>query len=180
MENDDLFKFPTYFTAPENSGKNIAQKIFLGYSGDITSYIAKALTGCSVHENSGIPLELFNMEKILKSKLVFMKKTPITTVETNVHLAEGLIEDHINNMHHAEKTFSKSGQALDDILWKNFESLNWCCEHSPVEGTVRIGFLTADDRAVKHVSVPVVTNFGVVCTKEKERNYRITWSYSLS
>ncbi len=147
---------------------------------DITSYIAKALTACSVRKNSGIPLELFTMEKILKSKLVFMKETPITTVETNVHLAEGLIEDHINNMHHAEKSFGKRGQVLDNILWKNFESLNWCCEHSPVEGTLRIGFLAPDNRAVKHVSVPVATNFGVVCTKEKERKYKITWSYSLS
>lgn len=147
---------------------------------DITSYIAKALTACSVRKNSGILLELFTMEKILKSKLVFMKETPITTVETNVHLAEGLIEDHINNMHHAEKSFGKRGQVLDNILWKNFESLNWCCEHSPVEGTLRIGFLAPDNRAVKHVSVPVATNFGVVCTKEKERKYKITWSYSLS
>ena len=147
---------------------------------DITCYIAKALTGCSVHENSGIPLELLSMEKILESKLCFMKKTPITTVETDVHLAEGLIEDHINNMHHAEKTFGKRGQLLDDILWENFETLNWCCEHSPVEGTISIGFLAPDTRAVKRVSVPVATNFGVVCTKEKERNYKITWSYSLS
>lgn len=147
---------------------------------DITCYILKALTACSLQKKSGIPLELFTTEKILKSKLVFMKKTPITTVETNVHLAEGLIEDHINNMHHAEKTFGKKGQVLSGSLWENFESLNWCCEDSPVEGTLRIGFLAADNRAVKHISVPVVTNFGVVCTKEKERNYKITWSYSLS
>ena len=164
----------------QNIGKNFAQKKFPGCNVDITNYIAKALTACSVHENSGIPLELFTMEMLVKSKLVFMKKTPITTVETNVHLAEGLIEDHINNMHHAEKTFGKKGQVLDNVLWENFESLNWCCEHSPVEGTLRIGFLAADNRAVKHVSVPVVTNFGVVCTKEKERDYKITWSYSLS
>lgn len=164
----------------ENSGKNIAQKFFLGYAGDITGYIAKALIVYSVQENSGIPLELITMEMILKSKLVIMKKTPITTVETNVHLAEGLIEDHINNMHHAEKTFGKRGQALDGTRWENFESLNWCCEHSPVEGTLRIGFLADNNRAVKHVSVPVVTNFGVVCTRENQRNYKITWSYSLS
>ena len=109
-----------------------------------------------------------------------MKGIPITTVETNTMLAESLIEEHINNMHHAEKSFGKRGQILDDILWENFESLNWCCEHSPVKGTLRIGFFAADNRAVKHVSVPVVTNFGVVCTKEKERKYKITWSYSLS
>ncbi len=109
-----------------------------------------------------------------------MKKTPITTVETNVHLAEGLIEEHINNMHHAEKSFGKNGQALNGILWEHFESMNWCCEHSPVEGTLTIGILMPHNRAVQHISVPVATNFGVVCTKENERNYKITWSYSLS
>ena len=109
-----------------------------------------------------------------------MENKPITTVETNVYLAEGLIEDHINNMHHAEKHFGKNGQAISDILWENYESISWCCEHSPVEGTIDIVFKTEHDNGLKQISVPVVTNFGVVCTKEKERNYKITWSYSLS
>jgi len=38
-----------------------------------------------------------------------MKRIPITTVETNTRLAESLIEDHIDNMHHAEKSFGKKG-----------------------------------------------------------------------
>jgi hypothetical protein len=109
-----------------------------------------------------------------------MEKKPITTVETNVHLAEWLIEDHINNMHHAEKQFSKKGQVVSDVLWENYESMTWCCEHSPVEGTIHIRIGTAHDNGLKQISVPVVTNFGVVCTKKKERNYKITWSYSLS
>ena len=98
----------------------------------------------------------------------------------NVQLAEGLIEEHINNMHHAEKRFGKYGQIADNILWENFESMSWCCEHSPVEGTIEIGFITPLNKGISQVSVPVVTNFGVVCTKEKESNYKITWSYSLS
>ena len=106
-----------------------------------------------------------------------MKKTPITTVKTNVHLAEWLIEDHINNMHHAEKHFGKRGQIFNNVLWENFESMSWCCEHSPVQGTIDI---TQYDNGLKQISVPVVTNFGVVCTKEKERDYKITWTYSLS
>ena len=109
-----------------------------------------------------------------------MENKPITTVETNAYLAEGLIEDHINNMHHAEKHFGKNGQAISDILWENYESMSWCCEHSPVEGTIDIRFGTGYDNGLKHIRVPVLTNFGVVCTKEKERNYKITWSYSLS
>jgi hypothetical protein len=107
-----------------------------------------------------------------------MKKTSITTVETNVHLAEGLIEDHINNMHHAEKNFGKNEYAVDNILWGNFESMTWCCEHSPVEGTIEISFLAP--HSGQQISVPVITYFGVVCTKEKEMKYKITWSYSLS
>ena len=109
-----------------------------------------------------------------------MEKKPTTTVETNVYLAEWLIEDHINNMHHAEKHFSKNGQTSNDVLWENYESMSWCCEHSRVEGTIDIRFRTQGDNGLKQISVPVVTNFGVVCTKEKERNYKITWSYSLS
>ena len=101
-----------------------------------------------------------------------MKGIPITTVETNTRLAESLIEDHINNMHHAEKNFGS-------VLWENFESFSWCCEHSPVEGTIEISYLDLNS-SVKHISIPVETYFGVVCTKEKERNYKITWSYSLS
>ena len=109
-----------------------------------------------------------------------MKRTTITTVETRVSLAETLIEDHINNMHHADKYFGKNGQIDCNTLWENFENLNWCCEHSPVKGTIEIGYLDLNNSSLKQISVPVETNFGVVCTKEKESDYKITWSYSLS
>ena len=106
-----------------------------------------------------------------------MEKIPITTVETNTRLAESLIEDHINNMHHAEKSFRTNN--LKDVDCENFESFTWCCEHSPVEGSIKISYIDHNNRS-RHISVPVETNFGVVCTKEKERKYKITWSYSLS
>ena len=109
-----------------------------------------------------------------------MERTPITTVETNTRLAESLIEDHINNMHHAEKTFGKKAHSGGGVLWENFESFSWCCEHSPVEGTIEISYLDLNNSSLKHISVPVETNFGVVCIKEKGRDYKITWSYSLS
>jgi len=109
-----------------------------------------------------------------------MKRIPITTVETNTRLAESLIEEHINNMHHAEKKFSKQGQLICGVLWENFESFSWCCEHSPVQGTIEIDYLDDSISNVKHISIPVETNFGVVCTKEKGNDYKITWSYSLS
>ena len=109
-----------------------------------------------------------------------MKRIPITTVETNVTFAEGLIEDHINNMHHAEKNFGKKEHLIGNVLWENFESFSWCCEHSPVQGTIEISYFDLNNSSIKHISIPVETNFGVVCTKEKERDYKITWSYSLS
>src|SRR4030095_7027121 len=109
-----------------------------------------------------------------------MKRTPITTVETNTRLAESLIEDHINSMHHPEKNFGKKDHSIGGVLWENFESFSWCCEHSPVEGTIKISYLDLHNSSLKQISVPVETNFGVVCIKEKGRNYKITWSYSLS
>lgn len=108
-----------------------------------------------------------------------MERMPITTVATNVKLAESMIENHINNMHHAEKCFGDR-HLIREMIWENFENMTWCCEHSPVEGTIEISFASSSGKNVNHVSVPVFTNFGVVCTKEKERNYKITWSYSLS
>ena len=118
------------------------------------------------------------MEMIHKAKWLLMEKKPITTVETNTRLAESLIEDHINNMHHAEKSFRKNNPT-PGVLFENFENFTWCCEHSPVEGSIEISYLDSNS-TVKHISVPVETNFGVVCTKEKEKKYKITWSYSLS
>jgi hypothetical protein len=108
-----------------------------------------------------------------------MKGIPITTVETNIRLAESLIEDHINNMHHAERNFGKKGHLNGSVLWGNFESFSWCCEHSPVDGTIEISYLDLNNSSLK-ISVPVETNFGVVCIKEKRTDYKITWSYSLS
>ena len=107
-----------------------------------------------------------------------MKSTPITTVETNARLAESMIEYHINNMHHAEKCLGNR-HLVEEMKWENFENMSWCCEHSPVEGTIDISFL-ASGKNVKHITIPVFTNFGVVCTKEKQKNYKITWSFSLS
>ena len=109
-----------------------------------------------------------------------MKRIPITTVETNTRLAETLIEDHINNMHHPEKSFGKRGHLTKGTLWENFENLSWCCEHSPVEGSIEISYLDLANSSVKHISIPVETNFGVICTKENEGEYKITWSYSFS
>ena len=108
-----------------------------------------------------------------------MEGTPITTVETNVRFAESMIEYHINNMHHAEKCLGNR-HLVEEKVWENFENMSWCCEHSPVEGTIDISFLTSPGKNVKQISIPVFTNFGVVCTKENEKSYKITWSYSLS
>ena len=108
-----------------------------------------------------------------------MENIPITTVETNVKLAESMIEYHINNMHHAEKCLG-SRHSEDELIWENFENMTWCCEHSPVEGTIEIDFLISPGKKANHISVPVATYFGVVCTREKEKSYKITWSYSLS
>ena len=77
---------------------------------------------------------------ILKVKMAIMEKKPITTVETNTRLAESLIEDHINNMHHAEKTFGNKDHSIGSILWENFESFTWCCEYSPIKGTIEISY----------------------------------------
>jgi hypothetical protein len=103
-----------------------------------------------------------------------MKKISITTVQTKVTLAETMIEDHINRMHHPDKSIN------ENVLSKNFQNINWCCEHSLVEGTVEISFSAGQNSSIKQISIPVATRFLVVCTKEKHKDYKVTWSCSLS
>jgi hypothetical protein len=103
-----------------------------------------------------------------------MKKTSeIRTVESKVKLSESMIEDHVNSMHYPDKSIN------ENVLSQNFENISWCSEHSPVEGTIEISF-SAGNKGIKHLSIPVATQFLVVCTKAKERDYKITWSCSLS
>ena len=103
-----------------------------------------------------------------------MKKISITTVKSKATLAESVIEDHINSMHHPDRSVD------ENIFSKKFVNINWCCEHSPLEGSVEISFSTGRNNRMKHINIPITTSFWVVCTKEKEKNYKVTWSCSLS
>ena len=109
-----------------------------------------------------------------KIKLNSMKKISTTTVQAKAMLPERMIEDHINNMHLPEKSIH------ENILSEKFETINWCSGQSPVNGTIEISLTNTDNKIIKHVSVPVATNFLVICTKGKKQNYKITWSCSLS
>ena len=103
-----------------------------------------------------------------------MKKNhEIKTIESKARLSESMIELHVNSMHHPEKSFN------ENVSSKDFENISWCAEHSFVEGTIEISF-ESGNRSLKHLSIPVSTQFLVVCTKEKETGYKVTWSCSLS
>jgi len=71
---------------------------------------------------------------ILKLKWLFMESIPITTVETNARLAESMIEHHINNMHHAEKSFGKKGRQSG--AFHDHSNARICC----VNGSKRRAF----------------------------------------
>ena len=103
-----------------------------------------------------------------------MKKISITAVESKATLAESLIEKHINSIHRPDKRVD------ENVLSKKFTNINWCFEHSSLAGTVEISFSDCSKGSMKHISIPVKTSFWVVCTKEKERNYKVTCSCSLS
>lgn len=120
---------------------------------------------------------LNNIIRTIKSQ--FMKNVTITNVETKTKLAEQMIEEHINAMHHPKRNLgnanNKSRAEFDD-----YESIDWRCEHSPAEGTVEISFSKGILKRLKHISMPVKTAFLVVCIKGTEAAYRLTWSSSLS
>ena len=119
-------------------------------------------------------LELLILAISKKPNKLFMKKLSTTTVESKATLAESLIEDHINSMHHPDKCVD------ENVFSEKFANINWCCEHSPLQGTVEISFSDRGNGCMKHISIPVTTSFWVICTKENERNYKVAWSCSLS
>ena len=110
-----------------------------------------------------------------------MKKSLlITTVESKVPLPVTELENHINKMHHPDKCGSRNAKVDENLFLNDYVNIDWCSEHLPVEGTVEISFSTDQKDHYKCISIPVVTGFWIVCTKEREENYKVTWSCSLS
>lgn len=110
-----------------------------------------------------------------------MKKSPVvTTVESKVPLLATALENHINESHHPDKGGNRNVKINEDFFLHDFINIKWCSEHLPAEGTVEISFSTDDKDHYKCVSIPVATSFWIVCTKQREENYKVTWSCSLS
>lgn len=103
-----------------------------------------------------------------------------TKVESNVVLPVTMLENHVNSLYHPEKDFRKNMNVEQKAFSANYEILDWCSEHFPVEGTVEISFSTDRKNMDKYISVPVTAGFWVVCTKGKQKDYKLTWSSSLS
>jgi hypothetical protein len=104
----------------------------------------------------------------------------IKTVESKARLSETLIVEYVNSLHHPDKHFDKDGTTIAKTVTKDFEKINWCCEHSPVEGTLEISFFSKLTNLARRLTVPVSTEFWVVCTQETGSEYKLTWSGSLS
>lgn len=110
-----------------------------------------------------------------------MKKSPvITTVESKVSLLTTALEDHVNKLHHPDKCGKKNANITKNFFLRDFANINWCSEELPLDGTVEISFSTNRKAQYKCISIPVVTGFWIVCTQERDENYRVTWSSSLS
>lgn len=103
-----------------------------------------------------------------------------TRVESNVVLPVTMLENHVNSLNHPEKDFRKKMSTDKNSFSVNYEILDWCSEQFPVEGTVEISFSTDRKNIDKYISIPVTAGFWVVCTKGKQKNYKLTWSSSLS
>jgi len=108
------------------------------------------------------------------------KDNEIKKVESKARLSENMIEEYVNSLHHPDKNFDKYGNAAVKSISTDLEKINWCCEHSSVEGTVEISFLSKLNNMIQRFSIPVFTEFWVVCTQEKDAAYKLTWSGSLS
>ena len=81
-----------------------------------------------------------------------------------------MLEEHVNSLHHPLEEDEKYNARK--IFVKDYEQLYWCSEELPVQGSV--------DVFPAGISHPINTNFHVVCIKDRDGKYKLSWTCSLS
>ncbi len=100
----------------------------------------------------------------------------ITTVESRVEVPVDILEEHVNSKHHPLESTLEN---FEKIFPTEFENICWCTEELTIEGEVDIHLFT-EDQCHYFLSIPVEAGFLIVCTKENEAGYKVSWSSSLS
>ncbi|MEI6946984.1 hypothetical protein V9K67_07250 [Paraflavisolibacter sp. H34] len=101
----------------------------------------------------------------------------ITSVESKVKLPEATVESYINHRYQKTRT-DRDASGAYDFSSDHFEQIDICSAYSPVYGTLEIVCNTG--YSIYSMNVPVSTRFLIICTRELESAYKLTWSFSLS
>jgi hypothetical protein len=105
-----------------------------------------------------------------------MKKSGISSVKSNASFVKKILRKFVKSRPaEAQKVHKK---LVTDYFSANYERINHCSVHVPVDGRLEIFF--DPKHPLRRVSVPVQSAFLVTCTKEGIGDYRLTWAASLS
>jgi hypothetical protein len=109
-----------------------------------------------------------------------MKKSSIIkSVQSSAAFEENELENFVNSSLPDISNEKIEGEGRD-IFSASYKTIGCCAAYTPVNGTVDILCATPKNNDIKRISIPVMSNFLVICTKEYPGKYKVTWNCSLS
>src|SRR5438094_302536 len=97
----------------------------------------------------------------------------IRSVESKVKLPEMALEDYVNRFR-SKRIRKKKFGTTQCFFSDNFENIDVCSAHSPVDGTVEIIINNG-----KCITIPVMTGFLVTCITGSDNFYKVNWICSM-
>lgn len=75
---------------------------------------------------------------------------------------------------------SQEMKRVSDYFSTNYEMINCCSVHLPIEGRLDMLFDSDYPGTIRRVIVPIQSAFLVTCVKQGTGDFKLTWSCSMS
>ena len=107
------------------------------------------------------------------------KMSNITSVESKASFQERMVERFVRQ-NLPPKLMQGNTKSSIGSLAKKYTEIECCAAELPVNGTVEIFFELRNPSTIWGISIPASSRFIVFCTREKNNDYKVSWSCSLS
>ena len=110
---------------------------------------------------------------------IMEKMSNITSVESKANFQERMVERFVQQ-NLPPKLMKRNPISSIGSLANKYAEIECCAAELPVNGTVEIFFALRNPSTIWGISIPASSRFIVFCTREKNNDYKVAWSCSLS
>lgn len=103
-------------------------------------------------------------------------KTPGMNVNSKINFAKKILRKFVK----ARPAVSPEMKKMTDYFSVNYENINCCSVHLPIEGRLDMLFDSDYPGTIRRVIVPIQSAFLVTCVKQGTGDFKLTWSSSMS